>query len=405
MIDRVGKNKVRTKQKLLDAYLKKTIVWRFAKLFSLLIFSVIMYVIFLPYVSAELQIHQVLYDPAGTDTGYEWVELYNNGNDVVSLDNYSVYFSRASNGSSWDLIFDGSVKGGSILAEDYYVIGDEKTLADVIVPLSLQNTKGAIKLIKKGDDLSGEIIDLIGYGDVPIDYYLGSPAKLVGSGQSLKRISDTENNGIDFVFESNPSFSSSSRQEVAVINILNSPPEIAILNYTSLGNLSVNFNLTDNNGYTDILGLEYNSLDYSGLFNVTCNGVCQLNKNFLVPTGVQSYTYEFRVFDRSNTFSDWISLDFLRSKTVSFDIERVSSVDAYPGQNVQIEVQIVNTGNSVFDIDIAGSFSKGTSSIPISSTKAIEIQAGEHRTISIPVRIPSMIPSGQYSGKLVLAAK
>jgi uncharacterized membrane protein len=90
---------------------------------------------------------------------------------------------------------------------------------------------------------------------------------------------------------------------------------------------------------------------------------------------------------------------------VSFDIERVSSVDAYPGQNVQIEVQIVNTGNSVFDIDIAGSFSKGTSSIPISSTKAIEIQAGEHRTISIPVRIPSMIPSGQYSGKLVLAAK
>jgi len=42
---------------------------------------------------ADVVINEVYYDPEGTDTGNEWVELYNNSDNAVSLDAYCLYAS------------------------------------------------------------------------------------------------------------------------------------------------------------------------------------------------------------------------------------------------------------------------------------------------------------------------
>jgi len=38
------------------------------------------------WLTAEVVINEIMYDPSGTDTGYEWIELYNNGNSDINLE-------------------------------------------------------------------------------------------------------------------------------------------------------------------------------------------------------------------------------------------------------------------------------------------------------------------------------
>ncbi len=42
---------------------------------------------------SQVVINEILYDPTGTDTGLEWIELKNIGAGVESLTNYCLYAS------------------------------------------------------------------------------------------------------------------------------------------------------------------------------------------------------------------------------------------------------------------------------------------------------------------------
>lgn len=65
---------------------------------------------------AQLVINEVFYDRVGTDSGYEWVELYNSSSSVIDLTNYSVATGGLSFGNGVPLT-------GLLNANSYFVIG------------------------------------------------------------------------------------------------------------------------------------------------------------------------------------------------------------------------------------------------------------------------------------------
>ena len=56
------------------------------RLYFLLIFSLILIIGLLPHhARASIIVSEIMYDPQGTDTDHEWVELYNTGSDTVEI--------------------------------------------------------------------------------------------------------------------------------------------------------------------------------------------------------------------------------------------------------------------------------------------------------------------------------
>jgi len=62
-------------------------------IFSLLIFQSLF--------AQDVVINEVLYDPDGADTGYEWIELYNNSSLALNLQDWTI--EKA--GTSFGLVF------------------------------------------------------------------------------------------------------------------------------------------------------------------------------------------------------------------------------------------------------------------------------------------------------------
>ena len=67
----------------------------------------------------DVVINEVLYDPDGADTGYEWVELYNNSDLVINLHDWTI--EKA--GSSFSVVF--SFPNIEIEPYGFILIGEE----------------------------------------------------------------------------------------------------------------------------------------------------------------------------------------------------------------------------------------------------------------------------------------
>jgi len=133
------------------------------RLYSILI--VALFFSWISFVSADLEITEVMYDPEGTDTNREWIKLYNNGNEditIISGKTKSAWrFSDGENGETKHYINDTLViSSGSyaILASDKTTFLDEYSsysnddVADT--SMSLNNTSGIVKVW----DSSGSIV-------------------------------------------------------------------------------------------------------------------------------------------------------------------------------------------------------------------------------------------------------
>jgi len=149
-----------------------------------------------PFVSAEVVIQQVLYDPLGTETGGEAVELINHGQDTVDLSGWTL----ATASSEKDVILpDGTVlaPGKSLLIADEG--WDEKKdnpewrSADIVQTMTLGNGASFVEL-KDGN----RTVDVVGWGK-EVERKEGTPAPLVLAGESLMRISSTGDNAEDFI--------------------------------------------------------------------------------------------------------------------------------------------------------------------------------------------------------------
>lgn len=163
------------------------------------IFTVI-FLFFLQNVGA-VWINQVYYDPIGSETYGEAVELFNPSDKSVNLEGWILWTTS----SEKDVIIP---KNMFIDPYGYFLIADEKwneskddvewRNADLEEKMTLKNSNGGVALV----DAEGNVVDVVGWGneeDINDDLFEGVPAKKVKSGESLLRIHDTGDNSEDFI--------------------------------------------------------------------------------------------------------------------------------------------------------------------------------------------------------------
>lgn len=159
---------------------------------------------------ADIVINEFMADPDGSDTGLEWVELYNAGGGTITLAGWTLY-TGTSSFSSGTLLQDLDIPaGGHVLIGQELVDG-----ADQQMETSLGNgtsSSDGVQLV----DCRGTVIDTVIYGspndgETPFLDDTGAIATSLAptprSGASLARIQDgydTDASQADFTVESSP---------------------------------------------------------------------------------------------------------------------------------------------------------------------------------------------------------
>lgn len=149
--------------------------------------------------NAQVVINEVLYDPEGSDTGLEFVEILNCGREGVLMTGWVLETGNGANVNDWTVEWIGGdldyLEAGEIL-----LIGesDVEPSPDYVTALDLQNGPDGVRLT----DGTGPV-DVVGWGE-PLfqEYREGMPATDVQSGLSLGRSPDcfdTDDNMHDFL--------------------------------------------------------------------------------------------------------------------------------------------------------------------------------------------------------------
>ena len=165
---------------------------------SVLSLVVLLPVLLVPFppASAELLLNEVLYDPAGADEGFEFVELWNQDTVAVSLAGILVESGDGARPGVWATVYAGAASD-SVPPRSAFLIPGSALLA------SLQNGPDALRLSR-----AGVALDLLGYGALAAaELFEGAPAEDAPSGQSLARTvdgGDTGSNAADWSPEPDP---------------------------------------------------------------------------------------------------------------------------------------------------------------------------------------------------------
>jgi hypothetical protein len=157
----------------------------------------------------QVKINEIIPNPDGSDSGQEWVELFNSGSETIRLDGWSIETASSSWGTKVTLPSEISIASG-----EYFLIGEDNVpteVADVIMEgsLSLGNASSGIDGVRLINCLGG-IEDTLLYGEFQVvpeeedlldDQGNQSFAIMPESGLSLGRVSDgmdSDDNSTDF---------------------------------------------------------------------------------------------------------------------------------------------------------------------------------------------------------------
>jgi lamin tail-like protein len=139
----------------------------------------------------DIVINEVLYDPSGSDGGYEWIELYNSGEGAVDLTGWII---RKAGTEFSDLLI---LPDCTLESQGHLLIGDEYVInADLTAELSFQNGGSATDGIQIVSP-DGLYTDTVLYDEPNSNFLpddLSDPGQFfapdVSGGHSLSRISD-----------------------------------------------------------------------------------------------------------------------------------------------------------------------------------------------------------------------
>jgi hypothetical protein len=168
--------------------------------------------------NGTIKINEIFPNPDGSDSGSEWIELYNTGSEDVRLDSWTI----ESASSSWSTRFifppETTIEAGS-----YFLIGEElvpSEFADITMDstLSLGNASTGFDGVRM-KDCPGNVVDTILYGKenayASVDEILfvddaGGESVTIfpDSGLSIGRYpdgADSDDNGVDFQSNMEPS--------------------------------------------------------------------------------------------------------------------------------------------------------------------------------------------------------
>jgi hypothetical protein len=139
----------------------------------------------------DVVINEVLYDPAGSDTGNEWIEIYNASSEAVNLQGWQLQKAGTSFGTVY--MFDGL----QLNAGEYVLIGESNVPdADITTELAFQNGGSAtdgIRLVSSDGQYTDTVLyDTPNTNQLPDDITNpgASFAPDVNSGHSLARMHD-----------------------------------------------------------------------------------------------------------------------------------------------------------------------------------------------------------------------
>jgi len=170
--------------------------------------AVVILSLWITWLGGNVVINELLYDPVGTDTGYEWIELYNNGNSDLNLEGGRIQVA----GSTFTTVF--TFPYYILRVGRFVLIGEQNvTQAVFITPLVMQNGGDATDGVRY-ISADGLYTDTVLY-DSPNSNFLtndnGYPSATyapdVSAGFSLARVLDgldTNNCEYDFVAEASP---------------------------------------------------------------------------------------------------------------------------------------------------------------------------------------------------------
>jgi hypothetical protein len=100
-------------------------------------------------VSANISINEIMYDLNGTDTGHEWIEIYNNGSESINLSGWKFYEGATNHG----LIL---INGSWILENNTYAIiaDDSATFLADFLQFNASLFDSSFDLSNSGENLS-----------------------------------------------------------------------------------------------------------------------------------------------------------------------------------------------------------------------------------------------------------
>ncbi len=164
-------------------------------------------------------INEIFFDPVGSDSPNEWIELYNPTDLTVSMNNWKIHVA----GSSF---VESSIFTGQIPSHEYYLICENSVPnCNVYVSkIAMQNGGGATDAVSILNN-NGNVIDQVFY-DIPNvnnlkdmfgNTVLSNSASVIGvSGESLGRSSfvDTNISSQDFFVYSTPTPGTQNSSEV-----------------------------------------------------------------------------------------------------------------------------------------------------------------------------------------------
>jgi len=157
---------------------------------------------------ARIVVNELLYDPEGTDTGNEWIEIYNAGDQNINLDGWQIQKA----GSAYETVF---VFPSYVLRAGRFVLVGESNIvhAQFYANLAFQNGGSAtdgVRIVSADETYTDTVLyDEPNTSNLIDDHGVAgvSFAPDVPSGFALARISDgwdTDDNNRDFIGEANP---------------------------------------------------------------------------------------------------------------------------------------------------------------------------------------------------------
>lgn len=109
--------------------------------------------IFIPFCHSQ-QISEIMYDPAGSDTGNEWIEIFNNTTSSIDLTNYKLFESNTNHGISASSLYV-NPSGNALSVGEYAIIVDNPvTFLSNHVGFSGKLFDSSFSLINSGEELT-----------------------------------------------------------------------------------------------------------------------------------------------------------------------------------------------------------------------------------------------------------
>jgi hypothetical protein len=367
-------------------------------------------------------VSEVLYDPLSTESGGEFVELYNPTPHDIDISNWNIATETS--------MTDATMPENSIIkAYGYYLIADSGWSfskensswpdADHEETISLSNSNGGVALIKEGT-----IIDAVGWGsstNINEGLFEGTPVEDVPEGYSLERKRglessgngiDTDNNAEDFLERTNPEPQNSQSDTEISSNEEKNSTTLVLKVTVDVSDLSIDsVNITDDDPLIEGFQVIPNpanekevsvktvitndkGMDNTNVFaqirdsTITLTKTTTLDQNSAIFEGVfemdyydKPSIYLVNISATDSTGSTTYSEDYFEYMTLSA-IEIDSSIidfnSTFPSSVVEVigdtdtttneKATIRNIGNTEIDIGISGTdLLSATETIPVSN--------------------------------------